>query len=43
MNIDTLIVEIDAEIARFQQARTLLTGSKDRTTTASANNLPNGN
>jgi hypothetical protein len=36
MSIDTLIAEIDAEIARFQQARTLLAGSQGRTTTAPA-------
>ena len=36
MSIDTLIAEIDAEIARLQQARTLLAGSQGRTTTAPA-------
>jgi hypothetical protein len=29
MSIDTLIAIIDAEIARFEQARTLLAGSQD--------------
>lgn len=36
MEIETLIAEIDAEIARLQQARALLAGSQVRTTTASA-------
>src|ERR1039457_1166290 len=36
MSIDTLIAEIDAEIARFQKARILLAGSQGRTTTAPA-------
>jgi len=34
MSIDTVIAEIDAEIARLQQAQTLLAGLQGRTTTA---------
>jgi hypothetical protein len=36
MSIDNLISEIDAEIARLQQARNLLDGLQSRTTTAPA-------
>ena len=39
MSIERLIAEIDAEIARFEQARTLLAGSQGRTTTAPAKKL----
>ena len=36
MSIDTLIAEINAEIARLEQARALLAGSQDGTATAPA-------
>jgi hypothetical protein len=39
MSIERLIAEIDAEIARFEQARTLLAGSQGRATTAPAKKL----
>jgi hypothetical protein len=42
MSMESILAEIDAEIARLTQVRSLLAGSRSMSSSSSANKLPKG-